>query len=504
MQQGRLVNSINEAYHLYLTNRQLQKVRALGFDFSFLRVEASIWTDIEAAAKERNPNKVRRALASFEKEFRLFINSTCQGVVKAKAKLLNAKLEGVDVAAWQKLILKVDELSQNIFVEMKARERSALGCHFHEHDWIPRSLLSVRMELYTPDSCCRFFVTKMSLECRNCRYLVHPARECKLLALQTPCKSVIEGQDAASTVKLRPIKNMVDMNKAVYDEILKFQEHQDIITASYLASLAYDDNAKPDDDLVIHEVGKIKFLISTVGESKFVVVRGTIPTSLSNWITNSSALLKAIMVGTEAVCHAHSGFLAACESIYSIVWNHLNKTTTKRVIFGGHSLGGAVAHAIHLKSLLEGNLKNIAAMSVGFGSPLVFDNLTENAIIAHAGNPSDFVTFVNQFDPVPSIIQTIGSGKLRDVLAKTIAPGVATTLVGVISREITKNYSALGRYVFFDSGGNWESNSVDVIMDRLKQNNNHANVDHHDMAVYHSSLVIYLESLENLHEPMID
>ena len=489
---------------MYLTNRQLQKVRALGFDFSFLRVEASIWTDIETAARDQNPSKVRSALANFEKEFRLFINSTCQGVIKAKAKLMNAKLEGVDISAWQKLISKVDDLSQNIFVEMKARERSALGCHFYEHDWISRSLLSVRMELFSPNSCCRFFVTKMSLECRNCRFLVHPANDCKLLALQIPCKSVIEGQDAITESQQKPIKNMVEMNQAVYEDIIKFEQNQEIITASYLSSLVYDEEIVGDEDLFVHQVGMIKFVISRRGNTAYVIVRGTVATSLNNWITNSSALLKPIDIDGTTICNVHSGFLAACDSIYPIISTKLQEFEPKRVVFGGHSLGGAISHALHLRSMIRSRNSGYETFSVGFGSPLVFDKLTEAAIISKGGNLDDFVTFVNHFDPVPSVIQTIGSGMLRDVLAKTIAPGVASTLVGIVSREITKNYQSLGRYVFFDSGGNWETKVSEHSMERLKQNNNQANIDCHAMSLYHSRLVVYLESLENLNEPKLD
>jgi hypothetical protein len=426
------------------------------------------------------------------------MHSTGQGVVKAKSKLMSARVEGVDVSAWQKLINNVELMSRNIFVEMKARERSAIGCYFYEHEWIPRSLLSVKLELFTPRSCCTFFVTKMSLECRHCRFIVHKSQSCKLIALQTPCKSLIQGQDAPKNGNgsRPPIRNMIEMNKLVFEESLMFTNNQDLLTASYLSSVVYDDKIDADDDLFVHvnEGANTKFLINVTGTTAFVIARGTVVSSVSNWITNTSALLRK--VSDEFECKAHTGFLSACEAFYPIVWDKLQELSVTRVVFGGHSLGGAIAHALHLKSLLD-TPRGISMMSVGFGSPLVFDLHVPQVIRSRAGKLENFVTIVNEFDPVPSIIQTIGSGLLRNILAAVIAPGVTTTIVGLVSKEVTKNYVAFGRYIFFDSGGEWESTSSVKSMERLKKNNDQAHIDSHEMNLYHSRLAVYLERLES-------
>jgi hypothetical protein len=159
---------------------------------------------------------VRRALANFEKEFRLFINSTREGVLQAKQKLVHAKLEGVDITQWQKLIDNVDQMSQGIFIEMKARESNSHGCHFREHEWNNRSFLAVNFEIFPELACCNFYLKKMMLECRHCGFLCHRDQECKLLAIQIPCKSLIRGQNDVSAVS--SVKKVIQWNNEARKE----------------------------------------------------------------------------------------------------------------------------------------------------------------------------------------------------------------------------------------------------------------------------------------------
>ena len=456
-----------------------------------MRVEASVWAEIEAAAKSNNKEGVQSALSNFEREFRLFINSTSQGILNAKSNVMKAKLKGVDVAQWEKLIGEVDKMARNIFVEMKAKERSALGCHFHEHDWVGRSILSVKMELFTR-SCCKFYVTKMSLECRHCGFLSHKSDKCKMVALQTPCKSFFAGQDAEN-VNTEAL-DVIQMNQEVFKEALEFSLHQDLVTASYLSSLVYDDNVKKDEQLFVHTEGMTKCLISTSGTTAFVIVRGTVVNSLQNWVTNSSAILQEYEPGSPMKLHA--GFLKTCNTLFTVIMNHLSTLSCNRIVFGGHSLGGAIAHALHFKTVITKQSRGISTFSVGFGSPLVFNSKVAKEIELKGGKLENFVTYVNEHDPVPSIIQKAGSRLVRD-LVSVVAPGFTSAVVGLISKEMTKDYQPIGKYVFFYSENKTPSEFMGLeATDTLNDNTKTPLVEFHEMKFYHTRLVAYLNKLE--------
>ena len=462
---------------------------------SFLRVESSLWAEIESASKVYDKERVQKALINFEKEFRLFINSTSQGVLNAKTSVMKAKVRGLDVALWEKLIADVDKMSRNIFVEMKARERATLGCHFHEHEWVNRSLLQVKLQLFSR-SCCQFYVTKMSLECRHCGYLVHKSDQCKMIALQTPCKSYFPGQDLNKGV-LPATTDLIQMNQQVFQDSLQFRLHQNLVTASYLSSLVYDQSLKEDEQLFVYEEGMTKCIISTSGSTAFVIARGTVVNSLQNWITNSSAVLQEIDKDSEA--KLHSGFLSACNKLYPIIWNKLKSLGCNSVVFGGHSLGGAIAHALHFKSIISKDARGFSTFSVGFGSPLVFNSKISDIIIKNGKKLDSFTTFVNQHDPVPSIIQKLGSRLIKE-LAFVVAPGFTSALVGLVSKEITKDYEPVGKYVFFDSLGTATELMGVESNEYLNNNTKSPNVEFHEMKFYHARLVLYLNKIESAND----
>ncbi|KAJ3302631.1 Lipase-like pad4 [Kappamyces sp. JEL0829] len=480
------------AYHFYLTNRQLQKIRAVGFDFSFLQVESCIWQDIRQAASEQNVKKIRNAFHTYEKEFRLLISSTEKGVVKAKRKLHQARARGVDIGNWGRLIDNVEKMSKQIFLEMKARDNSVAGCHFHEHEWMERSFLSFKWVF--PQSCCTLFLSKLDLECIHCQFLCHSGESCRLVALQLPCKSYIEGQSLSPKAKpSAKLKVMTDFVSEMESEAGHVNANQELISLGMYCGMIYDDDLVADDEIFIKEEGEIKYFLLFSGTTAYVIIRGTVMLSISNWITNASALQKKFFKD----CLAHGGYSQIAESIYPTVWSRIEaREEIKEVVFAGHSLGGAIAHTLNGKSLVEN--KPIPSRSVGFGAPMVFDKATYELLLSEKKNDR-FLTFVNQLDLVPGIMQNITSA-LKDKAQLNIQGDLgelAAAAIGIISNKVTRAYHPVGTYVFYEPGALWKTIDSNLILSRLLQNKAvQENVKFHDMATYRLLLPSFLDQEE--------
>jgi GTP-binding protein EngB required for normal cell division len=461
------------AFHLYLLSRQLQKIRSIGIDLSFLRVEAAIWNRIEQYAKNKNSEGVKKELALYDKEFRLYMNSTSKGVQKAKMRLAQAQSGGVDISAWNKLITKIDQMSHGIFMEMKARENAPKGCFFNEHEFVSRALMD--FQLFTSSACCTSIATRPSYICQNCGLLSHKSQECLLLAYQTACSPVIKGQES-KLAELQPkLRNMLSMRKVVDEEKALIDKNEEIILASLLSTAINDGSAKEDEETFFYEIDKVKFLIHITGSTAFVIVRGNEPKSLKNWITNEIAPLAVIK--EEEPCKVNLDYLRYCELVYPVVWAKISGNRVNHVVFGGFSMGGAIAHVLHFKSILERRMEQngITGFSVGFGSPMIFDLYCVPTLKKYGGNLLDFITFAREYDPVPSprLIAKRSGSSLKD-----------------------QEYVPFGKYVFFDGEKDWSTSNTQAIMSRLSERNLKGAVEVHEALQYHQRLVNYLGSLE--------
>jgi hypothetical protein len=476
------------AYHFYLTNRQLQKIRAVGFDFSFLQIESCIWQQIKQAAIAQNVGGIKSAFHTYEMEFRLLMSSTEKGVIKAKRKLKEAQLQGADIGQWGRLINRVEKMSKYIFLEMQARDRSVPGCHFHEHEWTKRSFLSFRW--VSPQSCCTLFLSKMDLECKHCQFLCHSGESCQLVALQLPCKSYIHGQDIGDRKQASGnLKSVADFSLEVSKESKLFGNQELIFLAMY-CGMVYESDLSSYDDMFVEEQDDIKHIIIFNGDLAYVIVRGTVMLNVNNWLTNASA----VQAKFHGNCLAHSGYLKTTDQIYPSIWKKIkNRAEVSRVVFAGHSLGGAIAHLLNARSLL--NKEGISSTSVGFGSPMVFDYNTYDHLTRESQN-ANFLTFVNQLDLVPGIMQNITSA-LKNSAQLNLQGDLGeftAAAIGIISNKVTCKYHPIGRYVFFEPGALWSTVDSNLIVSRLLQNKAvQDNAVFHDMAGYRLLIPSFLE-----------
>ena len=83
-----------------------------------------------------------------------------------------------------------------------------------------------------------------------------------------------------------------------------------------------------------------------------------------------------------------------------------------------------------------------------------------------------FMTFCNQNDLVPAIMQTVSQGVQSNIAGNaTDGSNLASALLGMVSREMTRNYYPFGVYCFFESDeGHWDSMDSELIFSRLEQN----------------------------------
>jgi hypothetical protein len=273
---------------------------------------------------------------------------------------------------------------------------------------------------------------------------------------------------------------------------LKFAGNNDMMQSAYLSKLVYGKFVVSDDELFVYEEENIKFLISTSGSTSFVVVRGTVVSNIANWITSAQAVLQR--VGPDVTGRVHSGMLKAAYSIYDKVWEELDKRQSTRIVFAGHSLGGSIAHILHLKTIMRKPLESVSTWSHAYGAPMQFDNRMTQFIRRNGGKPHHFVTFVNDQDPIPSIIQTINSSLMLDILKAFNISKTKSTLVGLATNEVTKDYKPVGKYIFFEREGYWLTLNDQKSFAHLEAKEPSIRVDMHDMEEYYKRLIVFLES----------
>ncbi|KAG0605584.1 hypothetical protein M758_9G070700 [Ceratodon purpureus] len=90
--------------------------------------------------------------------------------------------------------------------------------------------------------------------------------------------------------------------------------------------------------------------------------------------------------------------------------------TKKRIFFCGHSLGGAVAHMVLYRFLIDGDQQPLSSetypdslISIAFGAPHICDEVAARKINDSKSYKWRFINFVNQSDPVPHMLHHLRS-----------------------------------------------------------------------------------------------
>ncbi|CAK9258106.1 unnamed protein product [Sphagnum jensenii] len=160
-------------------------------------------------------------------------------------------------------------------------------------------------------------------------------------------------------------------------------------------------------------LGQQKFLVAYAEDVIFIAFRGT--QTLDDLATDLKMVNRPKFGGAF-----HAGFSKRADVFMGSDQNPMKGllSLNKRIIFCGHSLGGAVAHMVLLGYLLENNWNldeksqgqnSDSLISVAFGAPHICDEKGARNINANKTLRWRFKNFVNQSDPVPCLLHSVAN-----------------------------------------------------------------------------------------------
>ncbi|CAK9866930.1 unnamed protein product [Sphagnum jensenii] len=271
----------------------------------------------------------------------------------------------------------------------------------------------------------------------------------------------------------------------------------------------------------------LKFMVAYANDAIFIAFRGT---------TTPQHLAKTLRMDNHDM-KFHAGFFKRANVFmgpgHKNIMHELLRSG-KRIIFCGHSLGGAVAHMVLLRILLEDNWipdENTfldSMISIAFGAPHVCDKEAARIVNENEKFKWRFINFVNQSDPIPrllhnlqKIVEAIGektnyhddvvvaairatfdigtshpAGEIRDLLARRVLP----KSIFKTSDQAESDFSPVGYYVFLKREStehrdgrydmhvlNYESTLMQEMLNRLQIKMEDTN--HHEIGAYKSVLI---------------
>ncbi|KAJ3376978.1 hypothetical protein HDU84_009202, partial [Entophlyctis sp. JEL0112] len=243
-----------------------------------------------------------------------------------------------------------------------------------------------------------------------------------------------------------------DGDKIVVQSTTMFGKRQlnatavDFFNAYHLSQMAYHkDGAKTKTyiqnngtkfDLVSHhQVKNIRYSYATMGaDVSYVAFRGT---------SDFRDVLADLNIRPDVVCNGlvHKGFRVAVNETLGQIMKHLRERITAsknngkrhKIVFCGHSLGGARAHTAHYGYITDeevrGILGDVETVSLAFGAP--FFGSSYNSDTVSKRNQTGFITIVNKNDPVIgilNIVNALSAIKPHELLTKAILVSVARKL----------------------------------------------------------------------------
>eukprot|EP00004_Rigifila_ramosa_P024666 TRINITY_DN7220_c0_g1_i1.p1 TRINITY_DN7220_c0_g1~~TRINITY_DN7220_c0_g1_i1.p1 ORF type:complete len:1162 (-),score=233.11 TRINITY_DN7220_c0_g1_i1:91-3576(-) len=227
----------------------------------------------------------------------------------------------------------------------------------------------------------------------------------------------------------------------------------------------------------------------------FVVFRST--TTFEDMKTDLSAW-PAFFGDYPGKCHA--GFLALASHVpLDKFANYVHDGY--RIVFCGHSLGGAVAHLVALRLLIHSAIAGTAqhlVVSIAFGSPYSVD--AEAAKLIEKKYPQNFLSIVREKDPIPTALDF--TALLQSDIVKHIETGVemgakavassatvefAKTIWGWLksASSASTNYSPFGRYWILRENSVDETSTAAKTLSRLRgRKANFADITQHPLLSY--------------------
>ncbi|KAJ3022567.1 UNVERIFIED_CONTAM: hypothetical protein HDU68_009039 [Siphonaria sp. JEL0065] len=445
------------ANYVYVRNqrgKQLAEGGVIGLDFSEFGLEKDVWkavlTNLDVAS---TPEQVATAIARIESLFKVYEEKFSWDLIE-KRRLIDVRfLEMKDVKedsndqdsiikSWINVVAQNQKLMHTIVSKLKGRAKNVSGCSFMEH-----SLVEEYRFFPVTASCCRYLSPSGAKRCIHCNNYFHDSqtnKQCLIDARAVLCKDRMANPEQHTPSPVDVFFYDDKQFPVVEWGRLPNSYKRESVRLSAAAYTAKDMKVVVDNH---DKENNIRYFITVVDGVAYVVFRGTEPSSSQNWLQNVTFSL------TEYEdCTFHSGYFRICQQILDSVWQRVLDLECSQVVFTGHSLGGALAHTLHLLCLLTRfETTTIPILSLGFGSPPPFGKKTIKFFDAHKLH-GRFITFVNQGDPVPMAFKAVEYFEQQIHSTTTLSQDFRTALniVTFIPKVMSAAYGYVGTFVFFD------------------------------------------------------
>jgi len=238
--------------------------------------------------------------------------------------------------------------------------------------------------------------------------------------------ATLESIEAIQTNKNNKLGEYIEeANKKQLQRIMSFLHEQARVSffstdsfVVYLASAMYSPKMSMlDENPLLTRLLKISSKEASVAvlhsgdkNTVYVVFKGSIVNKIEDWINILNSDLDEVLVGNKKL-YLHGEFNRALSNrvsdwyqrIYNALAEHCTKNTCKKLIYAGHSLGGALAlvcRAHHLNQKISWVLE---VETVTFGAPLVFSNRSAPDLLQQLSNNSR--NYVAGQDIVPRFLR---------------------------------------------------------------------------------------------------
>ncbi|KAJ3114489.1 hypothetical protein HK100_001647 [Physocladia obscura] len=480
--------------------KQLNEGGVLGLDFSEYGLEKEVWKsgmDLVESITQNDQGFFYTVLFKLESLFKIYEEKFSWDLIQKRrlidlrfAEMQNIPQDANDtqnvIRSWINVVSANQKLMHTIVSKLKGRSKNVSGCSYYEH-----SLVEEFRFFPITASCCRYLSGGNAKRCIHCDNYFHDSqanKQCLIEARSILCKDRLSNPTAATKPSSVQVYFFDEKTFPPLDWNTLPNAHKR--TAARLSSAIYSQTELrtqfriPPSAVTTVPADNIAYLVTAVDGVAFVVFRGTEPASSQNWLTNATFAL-----ADYEDCALHAGYLRICQQQINAVWQAVLDLGCNTVVFAGHSLGGALAHAMHLLCLLQKfETTALPVLSIGFGAPPPFGKKTQAFFAAHRLE-GRFVTLANQCDPVPMVFRM--ADFLQTAIEEAATPGgtggagggtsaggggaggaVAAATTALISQEfktalnfaaflprvMAAQYGYAGTYVFFD--GNNSSHDV--------------------------------------------
>ncbi|KAI9334304.1 hypothetical protein BDR26DRAFT_867224 [Obelidium mucronatum] len=453
------------ANYVYVRNqrgKQLAEGGVIGLDFSEFGLEKDVWKAVLNHLDVSSPEQVATATARIESLFKVYEEKFSWDLIE-KRRLIDVRfLEMRDikedsndkesiVKSWVNVVASNQKLMHTIVSKLKGRAKNVSGCSFMEH-----SLVDEYRFFPVTASCCRYLSPSGAKRCIHCNNYFHDSqsnKQCLIDARAVLCKDRMENPEQLSAAAASKVEVFFydDKSFPVVDwRRLPNSYKRESIRLSAAAYAPKDMSTVVD---VNDKENNIRYMITVIDGVAYVVFRGTEPSSSQNWLQNVTFSLTDF-----EDCTFHSGYFRLCQQILDTVWRRVLDLECSQVIFTGHSLGGGLAHTLHLLCLLtKFETTTLPILSIGFGSPPPFGKKTIKFFDAHNLH-GRFITFANQGDPVPMAFKAV------EYIEQQLQQSTTTAATSFLSQEfrtalnvamfvpkvMSSAYGYPGTFIFFD------------------------------------------------------